>query len=109
MIARHLLAAALACVLLIGGLTFASWYVRSLEDRYIHALAPSQFALKNQGTELQAAAFRQSDLLVVYGSSELEFDNPYHSSPNVSGLFDGLYRVPSRSRIGSILEIELNF
>ena len=79
-----------ACVLLVGGLTFASRYVRSLEDRCIHALAPSQFDLKNQGTELQAAAFRQSDLLVVYGSSELEFDNPYHASPNVSGLSDGL-------------------
>jgi len=30
------------------------------------------FALKNQGTELQAEAFRHPDLLVVYGSSEME-------------------------------------
>ena len=38
------------------------------------------FDLKNQGLALQAAAFRQSDLLVIYGSSELEGDNPYHAS-----------------------------
>lgn len=80
MIGHHLFDAVLACALLAGGLTSARWYARSLEDRYVHALAPGQFALKNQGTELQAAAFRQPDLLVVYGSSELEFTNPYHAS-----------------------------
>ncbi len=38
------------------------------------------FALKNQGTELQAEAFRHADLLVVYGSSELEQPHRYHAS-----------------------------
>src|SRR3984893_10806995 len=46
----------------------------------MNALAPSMFALKSQGTELQAEAFRHSDLLVVYGSSELEQPNRYHAS-----------------------------
>src|ERR1700730_4705859 len=46
----------------------------------MNALAPMMFALKNQGTELQAEAFRHADLLVVYGSSELEQPNPYHAS-----------------------------
>ena len=51
-----------------------------LESQYIHALAPVMFPLKNDGTDLQREAFRTSDLLVVYGSSELEFLNPYHAS-----------------------------
>jgi D-alanine transfer protein len=80
MIGRHVLAAVLACCLLGGGLASATWYVRWLENRYIHTLAPMMFALKNQGTELQAEAFRHSDLLVVYGSSELEEPNQYHAS-----------------------------
>src|SRR5258707_15410240 len=80
MIGRHVLAAVLAAGLLGGGLVSASWYVRWLESRSIHTLAPMMFALKNQGTELQAEAFRQPDLLVVYGSSELELANRYHAS-----------------------------
>ncbi len=80
MIGRHVLAAVLAVGLLGGGLASASWYVRWLESRSIHTLAPMMFALKNQGTELQAEAFRHPDLLVVYGSSELEQPNRYHAS-----------------------------
>jgi len=80
MMGRHVLAAVLAGCLLGGGLTGATWYLRMLESRSIHALAPMMFALKNQGTELQAEAFRHADLLVVYGSSELEQPNRYHAS-----------------------------
>jgi D-alanine transfer protein len=80
MIGRHVLAAVLAGCLLGSGLVSASWYVRWLESQQIHALAPMMFALKNQGTELQAEAFRHADLLVVYGSSELEQPNLYHAS-----------------------------
>jgi D-alanine transfer protein len=77
---RHTVAALLACLVLSGGLTTATGYVRALEGRYINALAPAMFALKNQGSELQAEAFRHPELLVVYGSSELEQPNPYHAS-----------------------------
>src|SRR5258708_21195110 len=80
MIGRHVLAAVLAGCLLGGGLTGATWYVRWLESRYIHTLAPMMFELKNQGTELQAEAFRQPDLLVVSGSSELDQPNYYHAT-----------------------------
>jgi D-alanine transfer protein len=80
MIGRHVRAAVLAVCLIGGGLASASWYVRWLESRSIHSLAPMMFALKNQGTELQAEAFRHPDLLVVYGSSELEQPNHYHAS-----------------------------
>lgn len=80
MIGRHALAAVLACLVVSGGVTCATGYVRSLEGQYINALAPRMFPLKNQGSELQAEAFRHPDLLVVYGSSELEQANPYHAS-----------------------------
>lgn len=77
---RHLLAAALACGLCAAGVWGAELYVRSLITRSIHTLAPRMFDLKNQGVALQAAAFDQSNLLVIYGSSELEGDNPYHAN-----------------------------
>jgi D-alanine transfer protein len=80
MLARHILAAALAFGFLTSLLATGGRYVHSLEAERIHAIAPMLFDLKNQGSELQAAAFRQSDLLVVYGSSELEGPNPYHAS-----------------------------
>ncbi len=94
MIGRHVLAAALACCVLGGGLASARWYVRSLEDRSIAALASRMFPLKNQGSELQAAAFRQSDLLVLYGSSELEQPNPYHASNVFSSYPTGFAVFP---------------
>ena len=41
------------------------------ENRYIHSFADEFGDLKLQGVALQKAAFTQSDLLVIYGSSEL--------------------------------------
>jgi D-alanine transfer protein len=79
MFARHILAAALAFGFLTAILSIAAQYVHSLEAERISAVAPLFFDLKNQGSELQKAAFRQPDLLVVYGSSELEMPNPYHA------------------------------
>ena len=52
MVVRHILAAAIAFGLLIGSLSTAAGYVRSLEAKRIHAIAPKLFDLKNQGTEL---------------------------------------------------------
>ena len=42
-----------------------------LERRYVHVLAPILFLQKTQGIEMQKVAFAQSDLLPLYGSSEL--------------------------------------
>ena len=42
-----------------------------LERRYVHVLAPILFLQKTQGIELQKVAFDHSDLLPLYGSSEL--------------------------------------
>jgi D-alanine transfer protein len=77
---RHLLGAAIAMGLFACTLAGFVGYTRWLEKQQIHAVAPKLFDLKNQGTELQAAAFQQSDLLVIYGSSELEMPDPYHGS-----------------------------
>jgi D-alanine transfer protein len=77
---RHIAAAAIAIGLLAGALVSFGLYGHWLENQRIHGIAPKLFDLKNQGTELQAAAFQQSDLLVIYGSSELEGPDPYHAS-----------------------------
>jgi D-alanine transfer protein len=53
---------------------------QALTSQYIHALAPLMFPLKSRGSELQREALRNGDLLPIYGSSELAFDNPYHAS-----------------------------
>jgi D-alanine transfer protein len=80
MFVRHIFAAMMAIGLLGGALASFAFYAHWLEGQSIHTVAPKLFDLKNQGSQLQAAAFQQSDLLVVYGSSELEGADPYHAS-----------------------------
>ncbi|MCL5025879.1 MAG: D-alanyl-lipoteichoic acid biosynthesis protein DltD [Chloroflexi bacterium] len=78
--AHHLAPALLALTLFSASLVGGAAYARDLEGRYIHAIAPQTFSLKNQGTALQDEAFRQPDLLPIYGSSELNIADPYHGS-----------------------------
>ena len=66
--------------LLFGVFSDDTQQAQALEAQYIHALAPAMFPLKNRGSELQKAALQTGDLLPIYGSSELAFDNPYHAS-----------------------------
>ena len=61
-----LIAILLVTVMLLGGVIYA----QSLERRYVHALATLRLDLNLQGSALQKEAFRQPDLLPVYGSSE---------------------------------------
>lgn len=76
----HVLAA-LAATTVWGGVLFGGLvYSQHVESTYIHALAPQMFDQKSQGCVLQREAFRHSDLLPIYGSSELLFYNPYHAS-----------------------------
>src|SRR6516165_4428917 len=65
---------------LIFGAVSDSHLAQSLESQYVHALAPQMFPLKSRGSVLQREALQHSDLLLMYGSSELAFDNPYHAS-----------------------------
>src|SRR5437016_4785760 len=76
----HLRSAAAAGVLFATALSAVTLYARRMEARYVHTLAPQMFLQKHQGVALQRAAFRQPDLLPIYGSSELNLRNPYHPS-----------------------------
>ena len=67
----RLRSAVLAMLLIIAILIMGELYARGLESRYVHALAPHLIDQKQQGSALQAEAFRQPDLLPLYGSSEL--------------------------------------
>ena len=79
--APHLISLAVAVVLVAAALVVGHMYAERVENNYIHILAAKQFLLKNQGSALQRAAFRQTDLLPFYGSSELlALHNPYHAS-----------------------------
>lgn len=77
---QHLIPALIALFLAVAALAGGVAHAHGVERRYIHALAPIQFPQKNQGTALQAEAFRQPDLLPIYGSSELNISNPYHGN-----------------------------
>jgi D-alanine transfer protein len=76
---NYLAALAISIGLLFGAVSDDDQQAQALESQYVHALAPLMFPLKNGGSELQKQALQQSDLLLVYGSSELAFDNPYHA------------------------------
>ena len=71
---------AISLGLIFSGLGDEPQSAPTLETQYVHALAPLMFPLKSRGSELQRAALQTSDLLPVYGSSELALDNPYHAS-----------------------------
>jgi D-alanine transfer protein len=82
--APHLVPALAALVLTASALGGGYLYARSIEARYLHALAPviasADFPVKFQGSAWQRAAFRETDLLPIYGSSELELKDPYHAA-----------------------------
>ena len=72
----HLQAIAIAMLLAVAGVALGLAYCRTLETRYIHALAPEFSEEKLQGAVLQREAFRQPNLLMMYGSSELGKEMP---------------------------------
>ena len=67
----HLISGMLAFLFTLGTLFTGTAYAQSLEQKYIHALAPLILSESKIGTALQQTAFQQPDLLVIYGSSEL--------------------------------------
>ena len=73
----HLLPAFLAVALTVAALSAASRCARRFEESAVHAVAPQEFLLKTQGAAMQAAAFRQADLLPLYGGSEVVTPNRY--------------------------------
>jgi D-alanine transfer protein len=85
---------AISIGLLFGAFGDDTQQAQALESQYIHALAPLTFPLKSRGSELQRTALQNSDLLPIYGSSELAFDNPYHASTVFASYPTGFTIVP---------------
>jgi poly-D-alanine transfer protein DltD len=75
-------------------------YARTVEDRYVHALAPDMFHQKSLGNAIQKATLRQPDLLPMYGSSEMRADN----TSDGAALFDTYPTGFNVSRIGFELQ-----
>ena len=67
----HLISASLTILLALGALIYGVGYAQSLENKYVHLLAPLMLPQSNLGSALQQAGFQQPDLLMVFGSSEM--------------------------------------
>ncbi|MEO7319210.1 MAG: D-alanyl-lipoteichoic acid biosynthesis protein DltD [Chthoniobacteraceae bacterium] len=72
----HLRGVAIAMLLAAVGVAMGLDFCGKIEARYIHALAPEFSEEKLQGAVLQREAFRQPNLLMMYGSSELAKEMP---------------------------------
>ncbi len=77
-----------------------SFHARTLEGRYVHALAPDMFHQKSLGNAIQKATLQQPDLLPMYGSSEMRADNAYDGA----ALFEAYPTGFDVSRIGFELQ-----
>jgi len=78
--APHLFTALIACVLPIALLCGGRLLAIYLEEKTIHATAPKDFFIKNQGLAFQRAAARAPDIMLLYGSSELTDPVPNRAS-----------------------------
>ncbi len=67
----HLFSALIVSGLTIAAVLGADAYARGVESVYVHALAPKHVPLNVTGSALQKIAFQQSDLLPIYGASEV--------------------------------------
>lgn len=76
----HLLPALTASILFAVFLLFGENYAGWMENQYVHALSVSDSAQRRTGTAFQKAAFRQPDLLALYGSSELDLPDPFRAN-----------------------------
>jgi D-alanine transfer protein len=77
----HLLAALVASLLVAASLSAGAVYAQAQAQRAVHRFASANLVEKRLGGALQQAAFRQPDLLPIYGSSELiNLHDPYHGS-----------------------------
>ncbi len=70
----HLGPALAAVLLLIAGLFAGSQIIQSVVRQHIHALAPLRLPEVIKGSAIQQVAAQQSDLLLVYGSSEMIYE-----------------------------------
>jgi D-alanine transfer protein len=76
----HLFPALVAILILGGFLAGGSLYARQVEQKNVNILAPARPKQAVFGSALQEAAFRQPDLLLVYGSSEVYMEEDENSA-----------------------------
>jgi D-alanine transfer protein len=76
----HLVSALVVSLLALGLVIGFDMYARTVEDRYVHALATDAFHQKSLGSAIQKATLRQPDLLPMYGSSEILTGGQYNST-----------------------------
>jgi len=72
----HLSCAVTACIVVLAFLLIGREVAVQLEHHTLPATAPEVFALKNQGTAFQRAVAETSNVLPLYGSSELTMGPP---------------------------------
>jgi D-alanine transfer protein len=75
-------------------------YAQSVETQYIHALAPRHAALNATGSALQAAAFQQPDLLMVYGASEVTYQPSRYQAATFFQTYPTGFETYEVSRFG---------
>ena len=69
--APHVIAALIACGIVIAIFCGGRLLAIQLERKTVHSIAPKDFFIKNQGLAFERAAARTPDILLLYGSSEL--------------------------------------
>jgi D-alanine transfer protein len=92
--APHLSSALIACALPILILCSGRLLAIYLEEKTIHATAPQDFFIKNQGLAFERAAARAPDILLLYGSSELIDPVPNRASDFFSNEPTGFQVCP---------------
>src|SRR6266403_6198097 len=92
--APHLFSALIACALPIAILCGGRLLAIYLEEKTIHATAPRDFFIKNQGLVLQRTAARAPNILLLYGSSELIDPVPNRASDFFSSAPSGFQVCP---------------
>src|SRR6516165_11020636 len=90
----HLIAALIACAIMIAILCGGRLVAIQLERRTVHSNAPKDFFIKNQGLAFERAAARTPDILLLYGSSELIDPIPNRASDFFSNAPTGFQVCP---------------
>jgi len=92
--APHVFSALIACALTIAILCGGRLLATQLERKTVHWIAPRDFFIKNQGLAFERAAARRTDILLLYGSSELIDPIPNRASDFFSSAPTGFQVCP---------------
>jgi D-alanine transfer protein len=90
----HLFSALIALAMPIAILCTGRVVATYLEAKTIHAIAPEDLFIKNQGLALQRRAARTPNVLLLYGSSELADPRPNRAAEYFAGAPTGFQICP---------------